>query len=488
MLTGKMSDFAGLFFFPYLMIGLMAAGSLAIRQISAPRRIAERISISTVAYVGTALVFLLLKLHPGAAAGTSSFLSHLFGVPIYIASDPTDLVALLALWPSRQLWNSVARARDRRLGAGSILAVGFAALAAVATSPCLEPLTVTHLIQGDSRIYAVLSDYGRVEILGSTDYGESWDFVDPEQVPASVSGLSESPVSLPKIECVPRLQNVCYRVAGHEQVETSTDGGQTWDTVWSIPASRRSYMERVAEQQGLFLACGKELDARTFDLTILGEGDQHLVLVAAGNEGVLRGKLGRQWEQFRVGSAQPTPSRGELEDAFLPSLVFWEMLVALGAGALAFILLSFRSEFLLTRASDPPLEIPPPSTPTIVAWSFLGAIAILIILATFGIYLVPAFILVAIVSYFGRRWRHVAKHSRRGGRVFRASALGGLMVLILGWLPFALWVLGVIPGYSAALLLAMFSAGAAFAWSLWRIQQAGCWANSQELRLPRGST
>lgn len=59
-LTGKLSDFAGLFFFPILLFVLLDGALRAIRG-AASRRV-----LATVAVVATVTVFGLLKLSPGA--------------------------------------------------------------------------------------------------------------------------------------------------------------------------------------------------------------------------------------------------------------------------------------------------------------------------------------------------------------------------------------------------------------------------------------
>lgn len=82
--TGKLSDFAGLFFFPLL---LAAAASL----IAAPGR-EGRILLGCAA--ATAAVFCAVKISPDAGALYELAVGWLRGSPARNTCDPTDLVAL----------------------------------------------------------------------------------------------------------------------------------------------------------------------------------------------------------------------------------------------------------------------------------------------------------------------------------------------------------------------------------------------------------
>lgn len=109
LLTGKASDFAGLLFFPLL---LVAAWEVSIASIG--RWHGPRLRPLAMATIATGLAFVAVKT---SAAGSSQF-AHLLGslqwlgasaahlvvggpqplqVPVSVAHDPTDLVALASL-------------------------------------------------------------------------------------------------------------------------------------------------------------------------------------------------------------------------------------------------------------------------------------------------------------------------------------------------------------------------------------------------------
>ena len=98
LLTGKLSDFAGLFFFPFI----VAAGlSLAFSKFKLSRQ-----RIGQTAFGLTAAWFALLKTVPLVNSLTAQLASVFVGAPARLMLDPTDLVALVMLWPAWLLWQN----------------------------------------------------------------------------------------------------------------------------------------------------------------------------------------------------------------------------------------------------------------------------------------------------------------------------------------------------------------------------------------------
>jgi len=111
-LTGKLSDVAGLVFFPLLLRALLAPiARLAPRG---PRRALRRpalplarsrLLIACIAM--TALAFAAIKLAAPATAACEQILGAIEGVRVTIVRDPTDLLALpfvlAALWIARRV-------------------------------------------------------------------------------------------------------------------------------------------------------------------------------------------------------------------------------------------------------------------------------------------------------------------------------------------------------------------------------------------------
>ena len=122
--TGKLSDFAGLFFFPVLLVTVARASKL--RWVTPPR-----------AALATMLAFAAVKL----ATPVNALYAALLGPAVM---DPSDLLALPCALAAA-LWMREAPTPSRGLGHGDRLAVLVAAVASSATSalhypPCKTPV------------------------------------------------------------------------------------------------------------------------------------------------------------------------------------------------------------------------------------------------------------------------------------------------------------------------------------------------------------
>jgi len=332
----------------------------------------------------------------------------------------------------------------------------------LATScPPLDP--VSHLVPFEDKVYALATSWeGISNVFWSSD-GGSWDSVLLESVPAEVLKRAATPVALPKVACVPGLEHTCYRVSGEERVEASEDGGATWQTAWESPTTRRLYMRRFASAP----LCGKTLDFRANDVLVLGGRPDHIVVVALGNEGVLRGPA---WSRISVGSASATPDHGTLSQLLAPEIILGETLLAVLAGAASLWLLSVVSWRAYRLPGVRRSSIP---------WGVAAAavLVLLLVLLPLGpggliIYaLAPFAAAAAYIAYLWSGWQQAIASAADAGKArgaLRMSLLGGLLVALAAWTPFALWVLGIIPGYQAAVFVAL-AAGAGVLVLFWRM-------------------
>lgn len=313
-MTGKLSDFAGLFFFPLL----LAAGlSLLLDRLRCPARATGAISFAL-----TGTWFILLKTVPWANALTAQAASWLLGRPAAYALDPTDLLALAALPPAWWLWNRPPPANPRRVAR---VALAAAALASLATSPLPPFHQADRVGYSGGTVYAI--DLDSSCIAYSTDGGTDWQvpYFEEQRAPAGTFHA----VVYPLVACDPRDPQHCYRISGREEIEASSDGGQTWQVDWSIPAGRRTFMQRYLDQRGY----GRPLDAPPRDIVFFEHGGSRYVLVAVGPEGVMRRLLpDGEWERIGICNAQPTPYL-DTKDVLL--LVRWETAAAFGLALLA---------------------------------------------------------------------------------------------------------------------------------------------------------
>jgi hypothetical protein len=236
-------------------------------------------------------------------------------------------------------------------------------------------------------------------------------------------------------------------------------------------------MERVASGYGQMLACGKELDLRAADVAILGEGPSHVAILALGNEGVLRGRYdSADWERIGVGLAEPTPEYGVLTALFPPMIILGETGLALAGGAAAFILLSAISWARLETGPEAPPEEKGGRSPWVVGGVIVFVLLVLMVLAgveeLIASVLPPLIGMTAVIVAMVVRWRRAARRALRPaevGQALRISTGAGLLAALVLWLPFALWVVGLIPWYSAALWLAVVAAVALVVWNVGRL-------------------
>lgn len=431
-LTGKLSDFSGLLFFPLLLSAFI--GLLEHR----PRPAA------CWGFALTGLAFATIKLIPSAAEWASAALGWLLGGNVQITPDPTDLAALIMLLPAWHLWgNAHTRQYDRRLGYAALV-VG--TLASVATSPCPPPTLITRLAQADGTIFA----WGGGSIYQSVDDGLTW--TDGKTVPEAQLTELPTAATLPKTVCENANPSRCYRVGVKElAVELSNDGGKSWRLNWHIPTGRLAFMNR--SRSGI-LACEREVIGGPFDLLI---SPNNIVVVAMGNEGVLLGKAG-SWQRIAVGrTSGPTPFRASAPMAAL-GVVIWEALASVLIGYLYWIGLTVWAANQATRGQHAVWVFAPLLA---LLFAFLGVVFIFLDstmmnrvdpMLFFGVFGLEV-LLLPVLSW----WLASRRVTRPGAfRQAGASAFGWSLLLLLALgVPFLAWAIGFPPFYWMAVVIAL---------------------------------
>ncbi|MEW6084164.1 MAG: hypothetical protein AB1607_06180 [Chloroflexota bacterium] len=259
-LTGKLSDFAGLFFFPFI----VAAGlSVLLSRFDLKPRIIGQVSF---AFVAIWLIF--LKTSPYINSLTSQFASFVVGFPAQFILDWTDIVGLIAMLPAWKIWDQSHRTKPRKFAFAVLL---LAISSSIASSP--KEWTTTYITKiefKDGILYAADTKWGLFSypVARSLDGGLLWE-IDPNL--SKIDGNRSSHQI-----CGVIYSQVCYRKQGSRVIQESLDGGTTWNN-------------------------SLEVDDRIYDFTVFEWDGTEYVVIAIGEDGILRRSLpDGSWETIKV--------------------------------------------------------------------------------------------------------------------------------------------------------------------------------------------
>lgn len=352
-LTGKISDFAGLFFFPYLL-------AMVLRPV-----FKENKRALFVAFTITGLSFTLLKTVPWINAEISSAFIQLTGKQPNLVLDPTDLLALLVLWPSWRLStkarsNTRAQIGSRRIQYTIIL---LASVSAIASMPCGydNEMRLTRVLVLDGNLYAGYPNTSEKFRVIKFSPKTAWSTVHHPQ-PEIEEALKITPPKLPYITCDPGRKNICYRIDGTMRIDESLDGGSTWKTGWELQPGREEVIRRLAN-----LSCNKTPQLGFFDLAIYQTPDDLSIVIAiTPNEGALMRYGDEPWKRRYVDKFSVTKEiPDDLEEAIV-ALHIEAPYIAIGVYA-SYLLLSVLAWIKSPRNSKGKKRFP--------AWSLHPALA-----------------------------------------------------------------------------------------------------------------
>ncbi|RQX00170.1 hypothetical protein, partial [Micromonospora inaquosa] len=291
LLTGKLSDVAGLVLAPPLVAVLLT--------LLVPRLPARAAAVAGLAAVGAG--FAVVKSSGYAAELASSAWTVLAG-PSLVRADWTDLLTLPALGLSWWSWTRSRRRPVRRRTARLVrmlVVLPPAVFAVAATSQTQYPYAVgTALLDGHPAVSIGLGYDDRTWPDGpadgqwsvSQDGGNTWrPAVDVEELRLSRQGDGQ------RQACVPTEPQRCYRaVADHLRVEQSDDAGVTWQVAWEVSDARREELARHFSNPG---DIRRHFASRDLVVYPAAAGGGHEVLVANGRDGILHRRADGGWQR-----------------------------------------------------------------------------------------------------------------------------------------------------------------------------------------------
>jgi hypothetical protein len=464
LLTGKLSDLAGVFFFPFLLAALL---SLIVDLWARPRP-----AVVGLAAIGlTGVWFALAKVSPMVNTATGELTSALLGLPVYIWLDPTDLVALVMLWPAWRLWQKEsAHAKQAPPPRIAWVALAIAAMAAVASSPIQEEM-VLRVVIDDHEIYALTNAVALVaredpwdpklwRTYRTTDNGRSW-LVVPETPATMQESLENDPATLVSDPTNPSIK---YRLSPEGVVEQSSDGGASWQLVWGVPAGRGKFMARFKQYTPRSWDPGFSYAPGPYDLAFTPDSSGTLI-VAMGTEGVLVKDPSGDWVRYPVGRAMPAAAYTYDPllwvsvlgpELFLSLLIGSLVLVALASYGLQPLLFEielrqFRSDLRWVRR------------PAILVGILGGAVSLFLwafSLLNFPMAVSSAVLFFALGSSLYWTWERALNTMGRpvlARQARRAWLVTMGLLLLAGTVPWILWAVGVVPWHWVAVVIATVS-------------------------------
>ncbi len=413
--TGKLGDFAWLFFTPF------AAAALLAWLIPARVRRHDTL-VGLLAFGLTGLVFALTKSLPEFHRVVVGAAERLFGLPIVIVQDPTDLMALVVLPAGWHMW------RKRTVPPGASPGLGWislplAALLTIANSGAPD-YGIACLALRDERIIASSVYWS----YASSDGGLSWQAADGD------GRCSAQPESGSVAD--PANPATLYRYTPGVVIEKSADGGGTWQR--DLPLTPSSEAETAYYNKRIGSAM-----VRPGPFAALADPATGNLIFAMGHEGVLVRQGDGRWRWVPVGEYR----RLEFNQAgaFL-RLLGGEIWLALGFALLLIGSCGLRQ--FRTRLRVVVLGIGWALWGLTVAFSparvsGYGESLLPFILFAAGVFIIPT-----AVDY-GYRVRRSS--GRAFGRLLAYAAAGLIAVL----LPYALWAINALPDYTLAVVFAL---------------------------------
>lgn len=260
-LTGKLSDFSGLFFFPFIV-------ALGLSLILARFKLTAK-TIGIIAFASVGIWFILIKTVQPINSLTTQ-MTLLFGFPSRFILDPTDVVAVPIMFPAWLIWGKYKPVKSLK---PAYIALAIGSLAAIATSGRQWTVSkVTNLeYYKDGIVYAADRNEGgqfSYPVAKSLDFGATWE-LDNQKSNIEEKGL---PIKL----CGHLNPEICYQVTRSGYLQELINN-ETWVNV-------------------------KQLEnTPVYDLILFEDDGKEIIIVANGEYGIWRLELPNgEWNKISV--------------------------------------------------------------------------------------------------------------------------------------------------------------------------------------------
>jgi hypothetical protein len=306
-LTGKLSDFAWLLFFPFVIAAILAW--------LLPKRMPHREQLTGLLGIGLiGAIFTLGKVFPVVNQAVLDFFSSLINIHLTILVDPTDLIALPMLWFAWRIWLKADPALEIRHARGWA-ALPLAALLTLGNSAAPN-LGVICLQAENNALYA--SAIYRDGVFISQDSGLSWQLSEKN----NTCSLGEDPTHQQELLTTSGTR---YRFTSGENIELSTDNGQSWQVAYTILPYSEAQKVLFEKQVSGFSTINYP-----GPLAAIEDPQSGNIVFAMGVEGVLV-HSGDTWKWIAVGTNRKLPPESA-ENLF--TLLNQRLILAVGAGLL----------------------------------------------------------------------------------------------------------------------------------------------------------
>jgi hypothetical protein len=250
-ITGKLSDFAGLFFFPILLSAILG---IILSKFSITKK-----TLGIISFGFVIIWFSSVKIIPLINTFTTDLASILLGYRTRFILDPTDLVALLSTIPAYFIWKQPILHKPTYT---AYLAFFIASAAVIATSPPYPTVYEVTNLEYDQEgiVYAAgIEDWKETyyPVGISRDGGLTWEDSD------TIFNIEQK--SLPIKHCSQIHHEICYQI------------------------TRWGRLKEVTPDHELVTV--ESVKTRAFDMVIFNWDDQEVVIVAVGEYGIFRREL-----------------------------------------------------------------------------------------------------------------------------------------------------------------------------------------------------